>query len=266
MIDGHVHSPYCPHGTSDSFDSYVEKAIEFGYDSLTFTEHAPLPSSFIDPVPLRDSGMDANALESYIRDLEKVKRSYAPDINVQIGLEVDYIRGFEKETESLLNEYGPSLDDSILSVHFLPIHNDWYCIDYSSDMYKSALAAIGDQWQLYKLYFDILLQSVLTDLGSFKPNRIGHMTLIKKFQRLYEPPQGWEQMAESLLESVRNKGMTLDYNGAGIKKEQCKEAYPPINIARKASAKGIPLIYGSDAHNSSSLKQGYSSIDTSIIR
>ena len=23
--DGHIHSPYCPHGTSDSFKQYIEK-------------------------------------------------------------------------------------------------------------------------------------------------------------------------------------------------------------------------------------------------
>ncbi|WP_163526658.1 histidinol-phosphatase HisJ [Halobacillus ihumii] len=266
MIDGHVHSPYCPHGTSDSLDSYVEKAIELGYASLTFTEHAPLPPSFTDPVPLKDSGMNPRLLESYIKDIEEVKKAYASDINVQAGLEIDYIKGFEKETEDLLNEYGPSLDDSILSVHFLPIYNKWYCIDYSPDMYKSSLMAIGDLRQLYQLYFDMLRESVLADLGAFKPNRIGHMTLIKKFQWLYKPPAGWEQMAESFLDFIRDKAVTLDYNGAGMKKEHCKEAYPPLNIARKASAKGISLIYGSDAHNSDSLKQGYSAIDASLIR
>ena len=26
--DGHIHSPYCPHGTKDSFEMYVEKALE----------------------------------------------------------------------------------------------------------------------------------------------------------------------------------------------------------------------------------------------
>ena len=26
--DGHMHSPYCPHGTSDSFEQYIEKALE----------------------------------------------------------------------------------------------------------------------------------------------------------------------------------------------------------------------------------------------
>ena len=27
MRDGHIHSPYCPHGSSDRFEQYIKKAI-----------------------------------------------------------------------------------------------------------------------------------------------------------------------------------------------------------------------------------------------
>ncbi|UOQ94144.1 histidinol-phosphatase HisJ [Halobacillus shinanisalinarum] len=266
MIDGHIHSPYCPHGTSDTLESYVEQAIKSGYTSMTFTEHAPLPPSFNDPVPTRDSGMNPRLLEAYINDVSKVKKIYESDIEVKVGLEVDYISGFDEETKHFLNQYGRFLDDSILSVHFLPIKNNWYCIDYSSSVYKEAIAASGNINNLYQLYFDTLVQSVSADLGVYKPDRIGHMTLIKKFQQLYEPPAEWEQMATFFLDCAKEGSMTLDYNGAGINKEHCKEAYPPTNIARKASAKGIPLIYGSDAHNSFAITQGYHALDPSIIR
>ena len=30
--DGHIHSHYCPHGSNDSFESYIKKAIEEGAD------------------------------------------------------------------------------------------------------------------------------------------------------------------------------------------------------------------------------------------
>ncbi|UOR11916.1 histidinol-phosphatase HisJ [Halobacillus amylolyticus] len=266
MIDGHIHSPYCPHGTSDSLESYVEQAIKTGYTSMTFTEHAPLPPSFNDPVPTKDSGMNPRLLEAYINNVRNVKKTYESDIEVKVGLEVDYISGFEEETKLFLDEYGRFLDDSILSVHFLPIKKDWYCIDYSASVYREALAASGSPNNLYQLYYDVLVQSISADLGVHKPNRIGHMTLIKKFQQLYEPPVAWEQMAIDFLDHVKEGSMTLDYNGAGMYKEHCKEAYPPLKIARKASAKGIPLIYGSDAHSSSAITQDYDGLDSSLIR
>ena len=41
MKDGHIHTPYCPHGTDDKFEQYVEKAIKVGLDEISFTEHFP---------------------------------------------------------------------------------------------------------------------------------------------------------------------------------------------------------------------------------
>ena len=43
LKDGHIHSPYCPHGTKDSFEKYIEKALEEGLEEISFTEHLPLP-------------------------------------------------------------------------------------------------------------------------------------------------------------------------------------------------------------------------------
>jgi len=37
--DGHVHSPYCPHGSKDSFELYIESALKLGLKEITFTEH-----------------------------------------------------------------------------------------------------------------------------------------------------------------------------------------------------------------------------------
>ncbi|HHY21833.1 MAG TPA: PHP domain-containing protein, partial [Bacilli bacterium] len=53
--DGHVHTPFCPHGSKDELEEYVLRAIELGLTGLTFTEHAPLPLSFEDPTPEQDS-------------------------------------------------------------------------------------------------------------------------------------------------------------------------------------------------------------------
>ena len=41
--DGHIHTPYCPHGTLDPFQNYIEKAIQNDFQEISFTEHAPLP-------------------------------------------------------------------------------------------------------------------------------------------------------------------------------------------------------------------------------
>lgn len=133
--DGHIHSPFCPHGTTDSFKQYIEKAISQHFTDITFTEHAPLPKSFVDPTPQQDSGMNPDDLMSYIEELQHLQQQYAQDIRIRIGLEVDYIQGFEQETRQFLDTYGRLLDDAILSVHFLKWQDTFVCIDFSSECF-----------------------------------------------------------------------------------------------------------------------------------
>ena len=133
MKDGHVHTPYCPHGTKDNFDDYVKKAIEVGLDEISFTEHFPLPKGFKDPSPYDDSSIKLEQIDSYIEDVKKLKEKYKDEIKINVGVEVDYIEGFEEEIKLLLNKYGDILEDSILSVHMLKIEGEYYCMDFSSE-------------------------------------------------------------------------------------------------------------------------------------
>jgi histidinol phosphatase-like PHP family hydrolase len=70
-------------------------------------------------------------MDSYIRHMLELKEKYRDRIEVLIGLEVDYIPGYESWRRHLLAEYGKWLDDGILSVHFLPGAGGWRCIDRS---------------------------------------------------------------------------------------------------------------------------------------
>ncbi len=103
--------------SQDPLEAYVERAIELGYTDISFTEHAPLPERFIDPTPNQDCSMKLSQLERYLHAVAEVKARYRNDIAIRVGLEVDFIPGFEEETTRLLDEVGPLLDDSILSVH-----------------------------------------------------------------------------------------------------------------------------------------------------
>ena len=79
--DKHIHTPYCPHGSTDALAGYIEKAITAGFTEISFTEHAPLPAGFIDPTPQQDSGMQISLLEDYFTSIAKVKHQYQKDID-----------------------------------------------------------------------------------------------------------------------------------------------------------------------------------------
>ncbi len=254
--DGHIHTPYCPHGSKDQFSLYVEKAIDAGLKEITFTEHAPLPEGFTDTVPDQDSGMRHGDLENYLRDVEEVKRAYQKDLRIHTGLEVDYIEGFEKQTREFLDQYGPSLDDAILSVHFLKVAERYICLDFSPDAFQELISLTGSADAVHSLYYNTVIQSALADLGDYKPNRIGHITLTRKFQRLFPALESHETEIQQLLNVIKSRKLELDYNGAGTVKPYCQETYPSPAIASAAHQMGIKLVYGSDAHTASGLMQG----------
>ncbi|MED2971479.1 histidinol-phosphatase HisJ [Fictibacillus sp. B-59209] len=257
FYDGHVHTPYCPHGTADPISLYIERAIELGLSGMTFTEHAPLPSRFIDPVPEKDSGMELSRLSSYLDELGAAKQYYSKTISINIGLEVDFIDGFEKETKDFLNEVGPRLDDAILSVHFIKQESSYFCIDYSEDMFGEMVRSFGSTDKVYSAYYKTLSKSITSDLGNYKPKRIGHMTLAQKFKKQYPTDQSYQEEIRTILELIKLHGYELDYNGAGLFKPLCGESYPPHWVIEEAIKQKIPFVYGSDAHSAKGLGQGY---------
>lgn len=255
--DGHIHTPYCPHGSADPLKAYAEAAIKKGFSAISFMEHAPLPNSFTDPVPEQDSAMSYSALENYLKDCEHVKKEYQQHINILTGLEVDYIAGYEEETTTFLNLWGPYLDDSILSVHFLTLdHRTYSCIDYSKENFQTFLKQAGSLENVYQCYYQTLIQAASSNLGAYKPERLGHMTLVRKFQQAFPRNFSDAGMIENVLAAVKDNKMSLDLNGAGLYKTDCQEVYPPKCAADEAKRKGIKLVYGSDAHASKAVGQG----------
>ncbi|MFD1030378.1 histidinol-phosphatase HisJ [Metaplanococcus flavidus] len=247
--DAHIHSPYCPHGTKDSLAAYVEKAIKSGFKDISFTEHAPLPPSFTDTTPDKDSGMDLAALSEYLDAVERVKDIYKKDIRIRTGLEIDFIEGYEHEIKNFLDQWGPRLDDSILSVHFLKLEGRYMCIDFSKEVFFDAAKIAGSTQNLYDRYYDAVEASVLADLGSYKPKRIGHPTLVHKFQLDHGEKIDDQARIKGLLRNIADNSCEIDLNSAGLSKPGCRESYPPEVYLPYAISLGIPLIFGSDAHN-----------------
>jgi histidinol-phosphatase (PHP family) len=255
--DGHVHTPFCPHGSRDPFEAYVEKAISLGLNGVSFTEHAPLPKTFHDPAPTKDSAMAYEDLSRYFHKLQEMKKEYQKDIEIKVGLEIDFIEGYEEETSQLLKEVWPELDDAILSVHFLEFGGKFYCMDYDENVFGEMSDQAGSTSSVYQKYYETVESSVSHNFHNVQPLRIGHITLAKKFQMLFpvEQENTWE--INRILGVIAERGMSLDYNGAGTVKPNCGEPYPSDWIVKEAIKKKIPLVYGSDAHSAKGLGQGF---------
>lgn len=248
MKDGHIHSPYCPHGSSDSFEKYIKKAIEVGIMEMTFTEHLPLPKDFKDPSPENDSAMVEDKMMEYFNDLDTLKEKYKHSVKINTGVEVDYIEGYEEEIKDTLDKYGNYIDDSILSVHMIKLDDEYHLIDYSPEKFGELIELLGSVENVYNKYYDTLKLALNSDLGEHKPKRIGHLNLVRKFNRVYPYDYSKNEKLEELIRIIKAKDYELDFNVSGYRKPYCKEAYIDGYLLELVRKYNVKTILGSDSH------------------
>ena len=249
--DGHVHSHYCPHGSNDSFEEYLENAINRGIDEITFTEHMTMPEDIV------IEGMRAGFLESaspsigymnkYINEAKYYKDKYKDKIKINVGLEVDYLEGYEEFTIKMLNKYGDLLDDAILSTHIGIYEGKYYSFD-CIESFEELLKNIGNVEKIYNLYYNTILKSIKSNLGIFKPKRIGHPTLIRIFNKKYPIDYSNTKLFQEIIDEINKRNYEIDYNTAGLRKEFCGETYPSGEFYEIAIKNNVEMIYGSDSH------------------
>jgi histidinol-phosphatase (PHP family) len=255
IIDGHVHSPYCPHGTGAAMEEYVKVAERKGIDVLVFTEHAPLPEGFEDPVPEKDSAMSPEDVRAYLEEGARLRKEYAGRVDVCCGFEVDYIEGFEEETLRFLEEHREAATHSILSVHFVKAGGNWFCLDYSADAFAEKAEEVGVE-HLYEAYGKAMEKAAEKPFGEMNPPVLGHINLIHKFRNRIRPesdPVNWTKILEKAVAS----GYVLDYNHAGLRKPDYREPYPEPWMLEKAERLGLKLQTGSDAHAPEDVGKGF---------
>ncbi len=258
--DGHTHTHFCPHGSGEPTELFIARAIELGFQTYSLTEHPPLPKTFVDPTPEKSCGIQWKELEPYLAHVREMQQRFGGQINVLAGLEVDYIPGFEPEVRELLGQAGPELQDSLLSVHFLPGKGGWRCVDMSpEDFLDGLLEVYASVEAVHEAYWATVKQAIEADLGPHKPRRLGHLSLIHKFQRRYplENPQQFRPQILEILGLIETKGMELDLNAAGLFKPDCREIYPAPWIIAEALKRRIPFVYGSDTHSVKGVGQGF---------
>lgn len=257
--DGHLHTPFCPHGSTDPLQAYVEQALARGIKTLTFTEHAPFPARFLDPTPDKDSAMSVESLPLYIEAIQTLKRSY-PELDIRLGLEIDYLPGCESETLAIFEPYADVLDETILSKHFLLVDGELLPVDFSAESFDTLVHRVGSFEEVMRRYYTALEAGLAFPWERLKVDRIGHIDLPIKYQTNYVWDRSNVQTEQSLLlQTMAARGFGLDLNTAGQRKPECGQPYA-IDVASEAAGLGIPFVLGSDAHIAKDVGAGFENI------
>jgi histidinol-phosphatase (PHP family) len=225
MHDYHLHTSLCKHAEGEIHE-YIEAAIEKGITEICFADHIPMPDGFDN-----EHRMDPKEFDFYVEKIEHIRAKYR-GTHILIGIEADYIEGYENYLRDFLAGY--PFDLVIMSVHFIKKWADKQWV-FSYEYTNETLV------HQYKDYFDCMVKGIQTGLFDV----VGHLDLIKRPNRPVLRSNSRE--VERVIDAVKKAGMSLELNTSGLRKH-IAEPYPDMEIVEMAIGKGIPFVFSSDAH------------------
>lgn len=253
--DGHCHTHFSRRDGVDDTDAFAARLHALGFVRVSFTEHPTFPSGRIDESLRREVYLDEEGLERYVRRMEGVREAYRGRLEVRVGFEVDFVPGDPDWPLVYLERYAGRADDATLSLHFLPGEDGLVPLDVDPDVLEAGLVhPLGGIDAVRRLYWETLLEAVerANAWGLPYPRRLSHLDVVGKFRDRFPlaDPEADRQLALRVLDRVRELGWALDVNAKGVDVPLRREAYPDADLLAAATARGIPLVYGSDAHHS----------------
>ncbi|MDT0125552.1 histidinol-phosphatase HisJ [Paenibacillus sp. RRE4] len=234
-IDYHTHHERCGHAVG-KLEEYVQRGIAIGLSQIGLSDHMPL--LHVDPAEYYpEMAMPMDELPRYVEECFTLKERYRGQIDVRVGLEGDYIEGFESEIRSIIERY--PWDYVIGSVHFL---GEWDITDFRQTHQWEG----KDVLEVYRQYYDAVSKAAATGLYDI----IGHSDVIKRFGYVPSPEQNEERIAleDVALQAIAKSGCAMELNASGLSKP-CAEMFPSRRMLTEAIRLGIPLTMGSDAHD-----------------
>lgn len=264
---GHNHTEFCPHGSGEATEKFIEAAIKAGFKTYSITEHFPMPPEFYQNYvgsrhAIYTAAMSIKELPAYFEKMNSLKKTYAGQIRILVGFEIDYLTQYRDWTAQMLDQYGNQIDDGILSVHFLPTKTGLRAVDDTElDFREGVLKEFGSPLNVTKSYLSKVLEAVNWKVNN-KPIRYGHIMLYRKWRNAFPPDIIWRDnnttsSMNTILNHILNQNQMLDCNMAGLFRPKETESSPNHSWLEVAKSMGIPLVFGADAHKVSAVSQGY---------
>jgi histidinol-phosphatase (PHP family) len=225
----------CQHA-SGKLEAYAHEALKRGIREIGFADHNPMPEWY-DP----ESRMTIDQFPEYLRAVSEVQEQYEGRLTIRLGIEADYHPGTEAFVRDLVKR--ADFDYVIGSIHFLGA----WGFDNPKVVDGFKKRSVDEIYAEYYGLVEQLAQSGLYDI-------LGHVDLVKKFG--HRPRNDEMPAVRRALEAVREQGMCIEINTAGLRKP-CREIYPSARILTVASQMGIAATLGSDAHQPEHVGEGF---------
>ena len=216
----HTHTWRCKHASGTERE-YVENAIAGGLKILGFSDHTPMPypGGYVSNVK-----MDLDQLEDYVDVVLALRKEYEKDIQIHVGLEVEYYPALFEKLVRFAGQY--PLEYFILGQHFLG--------NEIGD--EGSFKATRDPDRL-QLYCDQTIEALET--GKF--TYFAHPDVF----HFVGDEAVYEQKMRALCERVKELDIPMEINFLGLWEHR---HYPNQAFWKIVGETGNRVIFGADAH------------------
>jgi histidinol-phosphatase (PHP family) len=228
-VDHHTHHRRCGHAAGE-IEEYIRAALALGLEEIGVTDHAPVYWLEGDHA-LPGTAMPRSELEAYVEEVLALRRRYNGRIRVLLGIEADYVPGFEEAYRRALAPY--PFDYVIGSVHQCGGTHIYHARRWQTEHPDEVLPE----------YFALVRASAASGLFDL----LGHITGILAYAPTPSPgvlEAEYEQTAAALAAA----GVAIEVNASGVRKGG-PAPFPDAPLLRRCLAAGVPVTYGSDSHH-----------------
>jgi len=238
LTNYHSHCSFCD-GRAP-LEEFVKEAIRQGFYSYGVSSHAPLP------FPTQWT-MEWEQMEAYLDEFNNLRQKYADEIELYVGLEIDYLN--EESNPSVARFTELPLDYRIGSVHLLyDAAGEVVDMDCSPAVFKERVDRHfnGDVLRVVRMYFDRLFRMV--ELGGF--DILGHADKMHYNASCYHPGLLDEPWYEALMKDyfslVASRGYLVEINTKAY--DSLGTFYPNSRYWELMKEYQIKVLVDSDAH------------------
>lgn len=223
----HVHTYRCGHAEDVPDEAYIKAAISIGAKGIWFTDHAPFPGN-----PFKNR-MKYSELDEYLSSLLYLKENYNGQIQVHIGLEIEYFPLFDQN-----GYYKQLCSDSriellLLGQHMAETSPEHYTFEWNKE-------------QLNNEEYLALGKAQIAGIQSGYFNAVAHPDRIFRRQKTWSGEMS--AMAEQIINAAIQTTIPLEINEAS--KHQKHHYWQEFwELSKEAMC-----INGLDAHSISEIK------------
>lgn len=244
----HSHCTFCD-GRS-SMEDFVRFAISKNVKKYGFSSHAPLPFH-------TKWTMEADNYTDYEAEFKRIKQKYINEIELYLGLEVDYIHDCSDISNSFFT--GKQLDYTIGSIHYLDKlqNNEYWSIDGAFRDFNEGLQHLfkGDIQAGTRRFFE--MSTLMIEKGGF--DIVGHVDKITyhgmKYRHFSTEQRWYKRLMTQLLELIKSKNLILEINTKSLKDHGF--TFPHHSFYPLIHEMGIPVHVNSDCHYPTNITNGF---------